>query len=169
MAGRTRKASAPMPALEEDEIDAVLLGLRCLLDQDPEDEEDDAGPARRALGKIEALLPPPRREPLDVAAKPVSGEREIAALVERAIEAEETLRLSYVDAKGRVSERVIWPVAVGFFIASEAVAAWCESRRDFRHFRLDRIRKIAPTGKRMGRRHRLLLAEWRAGEDRDGW
>jgi predicted DNA-binding transcriptional regulator YafY len=43
------------------------------------------------------------------------------------------------------------------------LAAWCERRRDFRHFRTDRIAALAELGARYPRRRRALLKEWRAG------
>ena len=117
-----------------------------------------------ALAKIVAVLPPAMD---DVAATsglvagPVAGETPHLAIVRHALRAEEKLHLHYRDKQGRASERVIWPVALGFFEAAEVLAAWCETRRDFRHFRLDRITAAAPTGSRYPKRRRLLLAEWR--------
>jgi predicted DNA-binding transcriptional regulator YafY len=46
--------------------------------------------------------------------------------------------------------------------------AWCELRRDFRHFRLDRIAAAEATADRLPRRRRVLLAEWRSREELDG-
>jgi predicted DNA-binding transcriptional regulator YafY len=48
--------------------------------------------------------------------------------------------------------------------AAEVLAAWCETPR---HFRLDRITAADPTGERIPKRQRILLAEWRAREDID--
>ena len=63
--------------------------------------------------------------------------------------AEARLRLC---RQGRAAtERVVWPVAVGFFDAVMMLAAWCETREAFRHFRLDRMaarRGPAPTARR---------------------
>ena len=83
------------------------------------------------------------------------------ATIRRAMRAEEKLALAYRDKGGSASRRVVWPVAVGFFGAAEVLAAWCELRQDFRHFRLDRIETLTPTSARMPRRRRILLAEWR--------
>lgn len=48
------------------------------------------------------------------------------------------------------------------------LAAWCELRQDFRHFRLDRIAEATKLAERIPRHRRVLLAEWRAREDLDG-
>ena len=83
------------------------------------------------------------------------------AAVRGAMRAEVKLRLRYTDKKGAETERTVWPVALGFFGEAEVLAAWCETRRDFRHFRLDRIAAAEPSGQRYPKRRRVLLAEWR--------
>ena len=42
----------------------------------------------------------------------------------------------------RVSERVVWPLALAFWGATWTVTAWCEGRDDFRSFRVDRVRDL---------------------------
>ena len=37
------------------------------------------------------------------------------------------------------SERTIWPVIIGYAETVRLLAAWCELRQEFRHFRTDRI------------------------------
>jgi predicted DNA-binding transcriptional regulator YafY len=41
------------------------------------------------------------------------------------------------------------------------LAAWCELRRDFRHFRIDRIIALHETGERYPQRRRALMKQWR--------
>ena len=169
----------PPLMFEPDEIDALLLGLRFVAQRG--DPGLEAG-ARNALAKIAAVLPPEREADLsangllagpgsrakretDPAAR--ASPADVLSGLRKALSSESTLRLSYVDKTGRASERVVWPVAVGFFETVEVLAAWCETRRDFRHFRLDRIRAVAPTGHRMPKRRRILIADWRARENLD--
>jgi len=45
------------------------------------------------------------------------------------------------------------------------VIAWCELRKDFRHFRTDRIASLAVADARYPRRRAALLKEWRLAED----
>ncbi|WP_438811326.1 MULTISPECIES: helix-turn-helix transcriptional regulator [Proteus] len=47
--------------------------------------------------------------------------------------------MNYKDAQKQLSTRIIWPIAVGYFQDSQVIAAWCELRQSYRHFRLDRI------------------------------
>lgn len=154
----------------DDEIDAVVLGLRLVATRgDPE----LAVAAQDAAAKIAAMLPPAQE---DVAATSAllavparTDEAAALAVIRRAIRAERKLRLRYCDKKGAATTRVVWPVAVGFFTGSEVLAAWCELRADFRHFRLDRIASAEALDAPLPRRHRILLAEWRQLElDEDG-
>lgn len=149
----------PPLAFDADEIDAVILGLRLVAER----EDDELGEAAEAaLAKIAAVLPDEIEDEAPTA--PAEGSPPLAA-IQTAIRREERLLLSYVDKKGRASERVVWPVATDDFAAAEILAAWCETRGAFRHFRLDRIRSAQPTGERYPARRRLLLAEWRLSEE----
>jgi predicted DNA-binding transcriptional regulator YafY len=56
------------------------------------------------------------------------------------------------------------PFALGFFERIRMVAAWCEMRRDYRHFRTDRIRSLKITDTRYPRRRLAMLREWRTRE-----
>ncbi len=159
----------PPLMFNEDEVDAIILGLRLVAQRD---DADLLRAADDALAKITAVLP---RDAADAAA--ASGllagprsPRETSALtlIRRAIHGEEKLALRYTDKSGRATQRVVWPIAIGFFEAAEVLAAWCETRRDFRHFRLDRIAGAEPSGQRYATRRRVLLAEWRIRHDIDG-
>ncbi|HWW72999.1 MAG TPA: WYL domain-containing protein [Duganella sp.] len=71
------------------------------------------------------------------------------------------LRLGYRDQKGAASERMVWPIALAFFEGSRLLAAWCEMRMAFRHFRIDRIAAAETTGQRYPARRHDLLRTWR--------
>jgi predicted DNA-binding transcriptional regulator YafY len=77
------------------------------------------------------------------------------------IRRERTLVLDYRTMDGRESRRTVWPLAIGFFEGVQLLVAWCELRRDFRHFRIDRIVAMDPGG-RMPERRAALLRRWRA-------
>ncbi len=153
----------------EDELDAVILGLRFVMQRG---DSDLARGAEDALSKIEAVLPPAGQDALGasplLAGPRGSGQEGHQLVIRKAIRAESKLRLCYTDKQGALSERVIWPVALGYFEAGEMLAAWCEARDDFRHFRLDRIVSLALMDERLPRRHRILLAAWRLTQELDG-
>jgi predicted DNA-binding transcriptional regulator YafY len=71
------------------------------------------------------------------------------------------IRITYSDEQERQSERVIWPVVVGYHATVRLLAAWCELRTDFRHFRTDRVTAAEFLEERHGERPALLKARWR--------
>lgn len=92
-----------------------------------------------------------------------AGDTELSSIRD-AIRAERKLRIAYADSKGSPSRRTIWPFALAFFDRVRVVAAWCELRDGYRHFRTDRITELKSTAKRYPRRRAALLKEWRALE-----
>lgn len=160
----------PALTLSEDEVDAIILGLRFV----SQGEDEALGLAADGLlAKIAAVLPPAPATVTRTSASPAEPREPGSAasrlkVIRRALRAEEKLRLRYTDKKGAANERVIWPVAIDLYGDAEVLAAWCETRRDFRHFRLDRIALADPTGERYPARLRILLAEWRLQRDLGG-
>ena len=61
------------------------------------------------------------------------------AMLRAVIRDERKLRIVYRDGADLETDRVVWPIALTYFIEVLVVAAWCELRADFRHFRVDRI------------------------------
>ena len=125
-----------------------------------------------ALAKLVALLPPPRAAPERAGRARTTGAAPATshpAMIREAIAAEQRLHLRYADRQGAGSERIIWPIALDDAARPEMLAAWCELRRDFRHFRLDRILGVRPAGGPMPKRRRLLLDEWRLRQDEMGY
>lgn len=100
--------------------------------------------AEDALGRILAVLPPAERraaERLALFAPDLQGlpGRERLGPVREAIDARQKLRLDYRDASGQPSLRTVRPLACFCWDHVWTLGAWCEQRRDFRSFRLDRI------------------------------
>ncbi|HJQ56110.1 MAG TPA: YafY family protein [Vineibacter sp.] len=151
----------------DDEIEALVLGLRWVARRgDPPLK----AAATDVLAKVTAVLPPALREKAEfagviaVASPPFPAVTADLALLRRTIRAECKLRISYADAAGKGTQRTIWPIALAFYEKVRVVAAWCETRQDFRHFRADRILRAEALDERYPRRRRVLLAEWRQHE-----
>ena len=130
-----------------DEVHALVAGARMV--------QAWGGPAlavssRSAIEKIAQALPASRRT--DVERTPLfaphfhvpAGARSDVEAVRQAILGRRKLRLVYVDSREQASKRVIRPLGLAFWGNTWTVAAWCESRADFRNFRLDRIRTLEP-------------------------
>lgn len=153
----------------EDELEALLLGARWVAGHAADPELAQA--AESAMNRIGSQLPPALRLAVETAGLfvPAAPQRELPApwlpALRRAIRAEHALLLDYRDEAGRVTRRRIWPFAMAFFDRARLIAAWCELRQDFRHFRADRVAQLQDTGARYPERRHALLARWRA----QGW
>jgi predicted DNA-binding transcriptional regulator YafY len=149
----------------EEEIEALVLGSRWVEKcADPR----LAAAAGDVLAKIAVVLPRDLRQDLEASTllvgprKPSPPEAIDAGALRRAIRSECKLRMTYTDAKGHNSHRVVWPFAMGYFEEARVLVAWCETREEFRHFRTDRILQLAELGQRYPRRRHVLLREWRS-------
>ena len=146
-----------------DEIESLVLGSRWVAVR----ADDRLGAAAaNALSKIAAVLPADLRDDINAGTLLVApGEKHVStidlAVIRQAIRSEHKLAITYRNAEGTESRRIIWPFAIGFFDHSRVVATWCEMREDYRHFRVDRISAIATSGTRYPRRRNVMLKEWR--------
>lgn len=146
------------------EIEALALGLKWAAKRTD-------GPmgqaARNAMAKVGAVLPPELRHRFDDDALVVVPSREMPPredlpLIRQALNEERKLSLSYADQKGARSERVVWPITVGFFDSTQVLAAWCELRGDYRHFRIDRILDAQILAETPPKRRHQMMKEWRS-------
>jgi predicted DNA-binding transcriptional regulator YafY len=157
----------PPLMFSDEEIEALVLGSRWVAGRA---DGKLAPAARNALAKIAAVLPDDLRNELDASSLLVAPGQNFPAetvdlsVIRKAIRSERKLGIAYEDAQGAVSERLVWPFALGFFDRVRVVVAWCELRQDFRHFRTDRMSGLSPTDTRYPRRRQILLKEWREAE-----
>lgn len=148
----------------EDELEALLLGARWVAERtDPSLGKS----AQDAMERIRAVLPSDLRSILQHTAlfvaptpPPEGAPLDLRGLRE-AIRDRRRLKLEYRDFKGIATERVVWPTALAFFDSSRILAAWCELRQDFRHFRLDRIEGWTDAGGKFAGSRAALLARWK--------
>ena len=108
----------------------------------------DGGLARAAedaLSKILAVLPLATRaaaESLALFAPPMGPSAPSLARLaplRQATEGRHKLHIHYRDLKDATSQRTVRPLGCFFWGQVWTLAAWCESRQDFRSFRVDRI------------------------------
>jgi predicted DNA-binding transcriptional regulator YafY len=161
-----RDYDLPPLMFDPDELEALVLGVRLAA---AFGDEALVRPARSALSKVEAALPPHVRSRLN--RPPLFVPRTLAARtgssallsLRSAMSERRKLLLRYRNDKDEESERVVWPLGAFFWGKSWTVAAWCELRNDFRNFRLDRILELQPTGETFpdepGRRLRDYLRQ----------
>lgn len=168
--GYVLKPGFMLPPLmfSEEEIEALVLGSRWVTTQN---DERLALAAKQALHKIAAVLPEDLRTSLDtntLLIGPSESDSKSAPdfdtalpLLRAAMRNERKVHLQYADAQGRLSQRVIWPFALGFFEHVRVLVAWCELRQEIRHFRTDRIRSFEVHDVRYTQRRAALLKQWR--------
>ncbi len=148
-----------------EEVDAIVTGVRLLRRlRDP--KLQDA--ADSVLAKVGTVLPEQLRAHLLEAPMYVSSGSTPSAKgvdlaeVRSAIRASRKLRIAYLDAQDRRTQRTIWPIAMAYYVDVTLIAAWCELRNDFRHFRVDRITRSTTLDERFEADHAKLLAAWQA-------
>jgi predicted DNA-binding transcriptional regulator YafY len=153
-----------------DEIDAIVVGarhVRRLRDRKLQQA------AETVLAKVTAVVPetlqaylraPPFYVSEGSAAPPTGAD---LGEVRDAIRATRKMSIAYEDGEGRRTARTIWPIAMAFYVDVTVVAAWCELRDAFRHFRTDRILAARTLDERFSTDNGRLLADWLAlGKDR---
>jgi predicted DNA-binding transcriptional regulator YafY len=154
----------PPLMLTQEEIEAAVLGAQFVM------RRADPALARAAqdlIAKIGAAVPEKLRpfvfEP--ATGMPPSRNQHADRLdmvqVRAAIHSGRKIAIGYADEEGRETQRVIWPIAVGYHDLSRLLIAWCELRRGFRHFRTDRIMAADFLEERYPERPASLRAKWR--------
>ena len=154
----------PPLMFSHDEIEALMLGSGMVARAaDPALAEA----AHNALAKIRAVLPAGRSNEIDASGllagpfKPAVVDRVDLAPLRNAIRTEQKIWIAYHDKDGVGTTRRIWPILITFCARVRLLAAWCELRESYRHFRTDRIAGFAEVGERYPRRRRTLIKEWR--------
>ena len=156
----------PPLMFSDDELEALVLGARWVAGHAADPELARA--ARDAVQRIGAVLPPELRLAVETSGLFVPARAHAPSpapwlpVLRRAIRDEHALLLHYRDEGGAVTQRRIWPFAMAFFDHARLIAAWCELRQDFRHFRADRVVDLADSGTRYPERRHALIRRWRA-------
>ena len=128
-----------------EELDALALGAQMVGSWG---DRDIARAAKRAIDKIIAVLPPAlRAEILQTAlfASPSQAKELIKvdfSAVRRAIRTRHKITFHYKALNGNKTKRSVRPICLAFFGPVWLLAAWCETRKDFRNFRLDRMTRL---------------------------
>lgn len=139
----------PPMSLDMDELEALMLGAAMVSSWT---DEAMAGSARSLILKIKNVLSAADREAFSGTALFAPPSRAKLpwtinfSFLRQAVRQKHKLTLDYADEEGRVTERVVRPLSLVFIGPVWMMLAWCEMRKDFRHFRLDRMRSAEATG-----------------------
>ena len=163
----------PPLMLTPDEIEAAVLGARWVAGR------GDPALARAAndlVAKIGAVIPSHLRpflldETLTTPVRPIRRDSFDVGRVRGAIRGQTKIVLTYRDETDRESRRTVWPVAIAYYESVRLLAAWCELRQDFRHFRTDRVTEAEFLEQRYPARRDVLRSQWRKAmeRERDRW
>jgi len=130
----------------EEELAALLLGARMVQTWT---DKSLARAAQQAMAKIEHVIPDHlkpelERQEIMVPSFPfsltVADELEV---LRAAIKQQRKVRFDYRREDNEKSTRIVHPLGLFYWGKVWTLAAWCELRDGFRHFRLDRMSNIA--------------------------
>ncbi len=151
-----------------DEIEAIVIGARLIR------RTGDPGlqaAASSVLSKVTVALPAHLRDFLDVPpvyVSPYGADAPVTvdlADIRHAIRDRRKLAIDYVNGEGVQTRRVIWPIAIAYFIEVTLVCGWCEMRQDHRNFRVDRIRQSRLLDETFPADDGRMLRDWLAQID----
>jgi predicted DNA-binding transcriptional regulator YafY len=132
----------PPLMFNENEIEALLLGARIVQSwADPA----LAAAAETVMDKVAAVSPESLRQQLELVRlwAPANHARETItidqAALRHAIRDQRKIRFTYQDLDRQSTERVVRPLIMAFYGPVWLLAAWCELRKGFRVFRIDRM------------------------------
>lgn len=161
-----REFDMPPLMLTPDELEAAVLGAQWVAERG---DRALVGAARDLLAKLSASIParlrtfiaePAVGAPVPLARRGVDADGIDLAQVRRWIRAGKKLRIRYRDDAGKDTRRTIWPVMIGYTDSVRLIAAWCELRRSFRHFRADRVVDAEFLDEKIDSKPMDLLARW---------
>ena len=131
-----------------EELDALTLGAQMVASwADPA----IARSARQAIDKITAVLPDSLANEVRRATTFSYPSRDKKPLsidftsLRRAIRAKHIVEFRYTNESGQETQRRVRPLCLTFFAPVWLVTAWCETRKDFRNFRVDRMNDMQIT------------------------
>jgi predicted DNA-binding transcriptional regulator YafY len=154
----------PPLMLTPDELEAAMLGAAWVAQRgDPA----LARAARTFTEKLHDVVPAHLRPVwLDATSRPARPRSPRAdgidlAVVREAMRTGRKLELTYADGQRRETTRVVWPLVIGYTEDVRLVAAHCELRGGFRHFRADRILRARVLEARVPESLSSLRRRWR--------
>jgi predicted DNA-binding transcriptional regulator YafY len=153
----------PTVMFTAEEVNALIVGSRWVAGHA---DKPLAEAASKAIARLSAVMPGELVERvdaqyLDVGAREAAQQETIDMTeVRLAIHLERKLKISYGDAAGEKTTRVIWPFFLNYYEGGRLISAWCELRGNIRHFRSDRISSLMSLKERYPRRRHDLIKHW---------
>ena len=157
----------PPLMLTPEELEAAMLGAQWVACSG---DRSLAANAQSLLSKIHSVIPEQLQHVVSASTSTVVRQHHA---VEDKIDLEALRHAMYQQRKvaltytadnkvNNTSQRVIWPFKIAYFESVRVIAAWCELRDGFRHFRTDRVDAFTILDERFPKPARLLEQEWEA-------
>ncbi|QJU59323.1 YafY family transcriptional regulator [Sphingomonas sp. AP4-R1] len=159
----------PELAFSVDEMDALILGLGWVQQRaDPALAQSSESALAKVLSARSNSIATGDDTPALAAAASASERVDPpqGAMLRDAIRRQRKVEIHYEDAQGVPSDRTVWPIVIVYFDDVRVLAAWCEQRSAFRHFRVDRLQVRSVSEQRYPGRRRSIIAHWQQ-QDRD--
>ena len=153
----------PPLMLTADELEAAALGAAWVAS---EADPSLARAARDLVSKLSEAIPKELRPiVLDASSKAIATRSKIpdrfdGTLLRHAIRERYRLQLAYRDGDDGTTDRIVWPLLIAFLDRSRYLVAWCETRRDYRHFRTDRVQELKVLDEKYPGRRAVLIRGW---------
>lgn len=143
-----KKYHLPPVMFDFDELEAIALGINMVCNWT---DEQFSLKANSALEKIQAVLSDTLlRDMNQLTTHSVESNGKIPwevsfSDIRECIRGKRKIQFHYKDLKDKESRRRIRPLSMVFFGPVWLVTGWCETRKAFRNFRLDRMRELVVT------------------------
>ena len=140
-----KKYHLPPVMFDLDELEAIGLGIAMVRSWT---DDRFAAKADSAFEKVQAVLPENlllEIQQLVTYSFPSTSKipwQVSFSEVRECIRRHQKIEFTYTDLKEKTSRRKVRPLSLVFFGPVWLLVAWCEKRRDFRNFRLDRINDL---------------------------
>ncbi len=140
-----KKYHMPPVMFDQDELEAISLGIGMVRNWT---DNEFAAKAASAYEKIQAVLPDNllnELHQLTIFSAPSAAKkpwRVDFSEIRECIRNSQKIEFAYIDSRERATQRKVRPLALIFFGPVWLLVSWCETRKDFRSFRLDRMNKL---------------------------
>lgn len=123
---------------------------------------------RSAVEKVSSVLKTGQRDKTDFLRMQIMASRptcldnnfEYLSEIQNSISNRVILKMEYQNYEEKFSVREIEPIGMVFYSMNWHVMAWCWERKEYRDFRLSRIRKLISTGKEYRKKDHPELDEY---------
>lgn len=143
-----KKYHLPPVMFDPDELEAIALGVNMVRNWT---DEQFAIKAASAMDKIQAVVSENllhELEQLSTYSLPSAAKipwQVSFSDIRECIRRKQKIAFTYIDLKEKTTKRRVRPLSLVFFGPVWILVTWCEKRKDFRNFRLDRIKNLKIT------------------------